>query len=41
MKKTDNMPLAMIIGGTDEFSFAISLKEVFESLYIEPLKDKV
>lgn len=40
-RKSDNMPLAMIIGGTDEFSFAISLKEVFESLYIEPLKDKV
>jgi hypothetical protein len=40
-RKHDSMPLAMIIGGTEEFSFAITLKEVFDSLYIEPLKEKI
>jgi hypothetical protein len=37
-KKSNGMPVGLIIGGTDEFSLAIRLKEVFDTLFIEPIK---
>jgi hypothetical protein len=38
LTKTDGTPIGMIIGGTTEFSFAISFKEIFGLLFIEPIK---
>jgi hypothetical protein len=36
-RKKDGMPLGILIGGTDEYSFAISLNEIFDFNYIKPV----
>jgi hypothetical protein len=35
-RKKDGIPLGIVIGGTHEYSYAISLKEIFYSNYIKP-----
>lgn len=41
IKKNGNIPVGIIIGGTNEYSFAISLEAIFDSLFIEPLNTNV
>ncbi len=36
-RKGDGKPIGIVVGGNSEYTFAISLKEIFDTLNIEPV----